>query len=101
LAAWLDRGRERRWQDAVKIGARGTRKGDFLRGSDDQGGGGDARCDGEATADLRGWEAVGGEQRPGDEAWEPRGGARRLATWYSLPPSSTPATSLKKCYQAV
>ena len=35
----------------------------------DQGGGGDARCDGEATADLRGWEAVGGEQRPGDEAY--------------------------------
>ena len=41
----------------MKIGARGTRKGDFLRGSDGQGGGartvGDAHCDGEATAGLR------------------------------------------------
>ena len=56
----------------MKIWARGTRKGDFLRGSDAQGGGGrpvgDARCDGEATAGLRGWAAVGGEQRPGDGA---------------------------------
>ena len=62
----------------MMIGVRGTRKGDFvcfgaLRGGDGQGGGGrlavgDAHCDGEATAGLRGWAAVGGEQRPGDGA---------------------------------
>jgi len=53
------------------IGARGTRRGDFfcfetLRGGDGQGGGGrlavgDAHCDGEATAGLRGGLAVGEE----------------------------------------
>jgi len=93
------------------IEAIGTRKGDFfcsetLIGGDARDGGGrlavgDARCDGEASAGLRGGLAVGGEQRPGDGAWEPRGAVRRLATWCSRPPSSTPVNSLKKCYQAM